>query len=188
MVAWAHARPDIRALLLTSSRTRPGGPVDVLSDYDLILAVTDTFCTGWEAAWLCDYGEPMVRWGDEGEVLGHTTHFRSVIYQDYVKIDYSIWPDALLGRVAASSTLPEGLDEGYRVLLDKDGATAGWKPPTYRAFIPARPTQAEYLALVEEFWWVSTYIAKSLWRNELVFARWVLIADLHDGTLRRLLE
>src|SRR5258708_1519705 len=88
MVAWAEPRPAVRALLLTSSRARPGGPVDVLSDYDLILAVTDAFRVGWEETWLSDYGEPMVRWGDEGEVLGMTTHFRSVIYQDYVKIDY----------------------------------------------------------------------------------------------------
>jgi aminoglycoside 6-adenylyltransferase len=188
MVAWADAHSDIRALLLTSSRARPGGPVDALSDYDLILGVTDGFRTGWEEAWLSDYGAPMVRWGDEGEMLGLTTHFRSVIYQDYVKIDYTIWPATLLLRVGTNPTLPEELDEGYQVLLDKDAATVGWPLPTHTAFIPDRPTQAEYQALVEEFWWVATYIGKSLWRNELVFARWVLIADLHDGALRRLLE
>ncbi len=31
-------------------------------------------------------------------------------------------------------------------------------------------------------------MAKSLWRDELVFARWVLTADLRDGALRRMLE
>ena len=188
LVAWAQARPTVCALLLTSSRARPGGPVDALSDYDLILAVTDAERFGREDAWLYDYGEPMVRWGDEGEVLGLPTYFRSAVYQDYVKIDYTVWPAALLARVAESPTLPEELDEGYRVLLDKDGATARWKPPTHTAFIPARPTQAEYRALVEEFWWVATYVARSLWRGELVFARWVLTADLRDGALHRMLE
>ena len=57
-----------------------------------------------------------------------------------------------------------------RVPLDKDQRTAGWKPPSYQAHIPTRPTEAEYQALVEEFWWVTTYVAKSLWRDELVFA------------------
>lgn len=188
IVAWAGARPDVRALLLTSSRARPGGPVDALSDYDIILAVDDAERFGREEAWLSDYGEPKVRWGDEGKLLGLTTYFRSAVYHDYVKIDYTVWPDALLGQVAETPTLPEELDEGYRVLLDKDGATARWKPPTHRAFIPSPPTQAEYRALVEEFWWVATYIAKSLWRDELVFARWVLTADLRDGALRRMLE
>jgi aminoglycoside 6-adenylyltransferase len=162
--------------------------VDALSDYDLILAVTGPEHFGQEDAWLCDYGEPMVRWGDEGKELGMSTRFRSAVYHDYVKIDYTVWPAALLERVAESPALPEELDEGYRVLLDKDGATARWKPPTHNAFIPARPAQAEYRALVEEFWWVATYVAKSLWRGELVFARWVLTADLRDGALRRMLE
>ena len=188
LVAWAEAHPSVRALLLTSSRARPGGPVDALSDYDVIVAVTDAERLGREEAWLWDYGEPMVRWGDEGEALGVPTHFRSAVYQDYVKIDYTVWPTALLDRVAESPAPPEELDEGYRVLLDKDGATARWKLPAHHAFIPARPTETEYRALVEEFWWVATYVAKSLWREELVFARWVLNADLRDGALRRMLE
>jgi len=73
-------------------------------------------------------------------------------------------------------------------LLDKERRTAGWKPPSYQAHIPARPTQAEYQALVEEFWWSATYVAKSLWRHELIFARWVLDQDLKLETVRRMLE
>ena len=74
------------------------------------------------------------------------------------------------------------------MLLDKEQRTAGWKPPSYQAHIPARPTQAEYQALVEEFWWGTTYVAKSLWRDDLVFAKWTLDQDLKLETMRRLLE
>ncbi len=77
---------------------------------------------------------------------------------------------------------------GYRVLLDKDRRTAGWKPPSYQAFLPARPTEAQHQALVQEFWWGTTYVAKSLWRDELVFAKWMLDQDLKLETMRRLLE
>jgi aminoglycoside 6-adenylyltransferase len=105
-----------------------------------------------------------------------------------VKIDYSIWPVELLERIEASALLPDQLDVGYRVLLDKDQRTAGWKPPSYQAHIPARPTEAEYQALVEEFWWGTTYVAKSLWRDDLVFAKWVLDQDLKLETMRRMLE
>ena len=41
LVTWGTDHPLIRAMILTSSRTRPDGPVDMLSDYDLILAVSD---------------------------------------------------------------------------------------------------------------------------------------------------
>jgi len=188
LVAWGTAHPLIRAMILTSSRTRPDGPVDRLSDYDLILAVSDVGAFAFDDAWISEYGRPMVRWGDQGEMHALATYFRGVVYQNAVKIDYSIWPVELLERIEAAALLPDQLDVGYRVLLDKDQRTAGWKQPSYQAHIPARPTEAEYQALVEEFWWGTTYVAKSLWRDELVFATWVLDQGLKLETLRRMLE
>ena len=188
LMAWGTAHPLVCAMILTSSRTRPDGPVDLLSDYDLILAVSDVGPFAFDDAWISDYGRPMVRWGDQGEMHDLATYFRGMVYQNYVKIDYSIWPVELLGHIEALALLPDQLDVGYRVLLDKDQRTAGWKPPSYQAHIPARPTEAEYLALVEEFWWGTTYVAKSPWRDELVFAKWVLDQDLKLETMRRMLE
>jgi aminoglycoside 6-adenylyltransferase len=188
LVAWGTGHPLIRAMILTSSRTKPDGPVDALSDYDLILAVSDTVPFAFDDAWISEYDRPMVRWADQGEMQSLTTFFRGVVYQNYVKIDYSIWPVELLERVTASASLPDQLDVGYRVLLDKDQRTAGWKRPSYQAHIPSRPTEVEYRALVEEFWWGTTYVAKSLWRDDLIFARWVLDQDLKLETMRRMLE
>jgi aminoglycoside 6-adenylyltransferase len=173
LVAWGEAQPLVRAMVLTSSRAGPDGAVDVLSDYDLILAVTDADGFAQDRAWEAGYGDPMVRWGDQGEVFGLVTYFRGIVYQDEAKIDYTIWPDTLLERVAQEPALPDMLDVGYRVLLDKDERTSGWGAPTYRAHIPAKPT---------------TYVAKSLWRDELVIARFVLERDLKLETLRLMLE
>src|ERR1041385_708390 len=101
LVVWANAQPAIRAVIMSSSRVRPGGPVDLLSDYDIILVVTDAERFGREEAWQFDYGRPMVRWGDQSEMYGLTTYFRGVVYEDYIKIDYSIWPLALPERIPA---------------------------------------------------------------------------------------
>src|SRR5207244_13409102 len=108
LTAWGDAQSAIRAMLMTSSRARPDGPVDLLSDYDIILVVTDAERFGREEAWLSDYGRPMVRWGDQSELYGLTTYFRGVVYEDYVKIDYSIWTDSLPGLIAAAAALPAG--------------------------------------------------------------------------------
>jgi aminoglycoside 6-adenylyltransferase len=188
IVGWAKGLPTIRAVMMSSSRTRPDGPVDILSDYDIILAVTNSEEFGSDDAWQATYGPPMVRWGDQDEMYGLTTYFRGVVYQDYVKIDWTIWPDTLLERIAEQITLPDELDAGYRVLLDKDGRTVGWKTPTYKAFIPIRPTEAEYRAVVEEYWWGATYAAKSLWRDEIVFTKWILDQDMKTVAMRRMLE
>jgi aminoglycoside 6-adenylyltransferase len=180
---WGAAEGSVRALILTSTRAAPAGAVDLLSDYDVVVALTDVERFDAEAA----YGRPMARWGDEHLVHGVTTSFRGVVYEDGVKIDWTLWPDTVPALVAECG-LTDDLDVGYRVLLDKDAATGAWPEPSYCAHIPARPSEQEYRALVEEFWWGSTYVAKSLWRGERLFTRFVLDVDLKHTTLRRLLE
>jgi aminoglycoside 6-adenylyltransferase len=188
LVAWGNANESVRAIVLTSTRARQDGSADLLSDYDVIVAVADADAFAAQDAWVMGYGEPLVRWGDERELNGLITYFRGVIYADGVKVDYTVWPDALLERASDESALPEDLDVGYRVLLDKDGRTSRWKSPTYQAHIPVKPTRAEYDALVDEFWWDTTYVAKSLWRGEVVFAKFVLDYDAKLVALRRMLE
>jgi aminoglycoside 6-adenylyltransferase len=188
LVAWGESSDDVRAIVLTSGRARHDGSSDELSDYDVIVAVRDVedFLSG--EGWIAARGRPLALWGDEHVVHGQTTHFRGAVYTDGVKVDYTIWPDVVLERVGAEDELPNDLDVGYRVLLDKDERTSAWSPPTYRAHIPTRPTEREFVALVEEFWWDTTYVAKALWRGEIVFAKFVLDYDAKHTALRRMLE
>ena len=188
LLAWGEGEDGVRALVLTSSRARRDETVDALSDYDVIAAVRDIgpFAAGY--GWETALGRPLARWGDESTLLGERTVFRGVVYDDGVKVDYTFWPEALLGRVAEARELPECLDVGYRVLLDKDERTSEWERPTYRAHIPSPPTREEYQAQVEEFWWALTYAAKAFWRGEVVFAKFVLDYDTKLGPLRRFLE
>ena len=186
LLAWCEDDSRVRAVVLTSSRANGRG--DQLSDYDVVLAVRDAVSFRADSEWVRRYGEPAARWGDEGELLGLATSFLGVVYADGVKVDYTVWPEELLARVSAADALPDGLDVGYRVLLDKDGLTAAWAPPSYRAHIPARPAEDEYRAVVEEFWWASTDAAKALWRGEVEFAKFVVDHDMKLGPLRRVLE
>ncbi len=187
LVRWASEQGGIRAVILTSSRANPG-QADLLSDYDIILVVTDTAAFGKENGWQTGFGTPMVRWGDEARIHGLATYFRGVVYESGVKIDYTIWPTKLLELVVQNKGLPDVLDVGYRVLLDKDGITGRLSPPTYTAYIPDKPTENEYRALIEEFWWATTYAAKSLWRNELVFAKsFIFEHEIRLEVLTRLL-
>lgn len=111
-----------------------------------------------------------------------------MVYDDGTRVDYTIWPENVAERVVEESSLPESLDVGYRVLLDKDGRTSGWRPPTYRAHVPARPTRSEYDALTDEFWWNVRDVAKGLWRGEVFFAKFMRDYDLKFVAFRRFLE
>jgi aminoglycoside 6-adenylyltransferase len=153
----------------------------------VILFVEDPQAYAGDLEWQTVWRQPLTRWGDESTRYGLSTYFRGVVYEDWLKIDWSIWPAALLERIA-EEPLHEQLDVGYRVLLDKTGVTARWPEATLRAHIPSPPTQDELDALTEEFWWSSSYVAKALWRSEVVFAKFALDVDIKLGVLRRFLE
>jgi aminoglycoside 6-adenylyltransferase len=183
VVAWGRSESAVRALVLTSGRARRDGTADALSDYDVIALMTDV--TRFDAA--AAYGPPLARWGDEHDVHGVRTFFRGVVYEDWVKVDWSLWP-VEAAELVAEHGLTDDLDVGYRVLLDKDGLTAPWAPASYRVHIPSPPSAKDYVALIEEFWWSASYIGKSLCRGDRFFARFVLEVDLQHAVLRRMLE
>ena len=188
IVAWAREQPLVRAVALESSRTVAGAPLDRFSDYDILLVVEDTAHFSDSDDWQRFLGEPLTRFGDAKETLGFTTYFRLVFYQDHTKVDYAIWPVELLRAVVEQQEPTDLLDWGYRVLVDKDVLAARLPAPTHTAHIPGKPTEREYLALVEEFWWEATYVAKNLWRDELVMARYNLDVVMRSELLLPLLE
>ncbi|MGD8585302.1 MAG: aminoglycoside 6-adenylyltransferase [Chloroflexota bacterium] len=188
LIRWAGQNPAVRAAILTSSRARPAAPLDLLSDYDVILAVDDVRPFYDSRAWLSDFGPLLVLYRDPLRLFHGLERFAYVTqYEDGLKIDFTLWTAGILPRVAAEPTLPDELDVGYRLLLDKEGLAQGLQPPTYRAHIPRPPDKARYLEQVELFFHNATYVAKYLWRDDLVAARHVF-DDIKVGNLRRVLE
>ncbi len=191
LIFWANARPTIRAMLLTSTRAIPGATVDALSDYDVILVVQDIRPFTTDRTWLNDFGEVLVAYWDPIypdpdtglEVCGNVTE-----YGGGLKIDFTLWPVALLQQIAAAPELPAELDAGYRVLLDKDGLTANLRPPTGRSYIPKPPSAERYHQLINDFLSDAPYVAKCLWRDELLPAKWCLDYDMKHVHLRPFLE
>jgi len=188
VTGWATEQPLVRAVVLESSRAVDGAALDAFSDYDVLLVVADVRPFADDDGWLAGIGTPLVRFRDASEIEGFETLARLVLYEDSTKVDYMVWPAALLRRVVESGQLPDLLDWGYRVLLDKDELTVGLPAPTRRAHIPAPPSEAAYQALVEEFWWETTYVAKNLWRDDLLHARYNLDVVMKHDLLLRMLE
>lgn len=56
----------------------------------------------------------------------------------------------------------------HSVFWFKDQLTAGLQPPTYRSYRPAPPTVETFQRMVEEFFSDAPYVAKCLWRDELL--------------------
>lgn len=190
LIRWAEGKDPVRAMLLTSTRARPDSPVDRLSDYDVVLVVEDIRPFFEDRSWIEDFGEVLVPYWDgiEPESDHGIEQAGNVIqYADGLKIDFRLWPVGLLERITNAPALTDELDAGYAVLLDKDGLTADLDPPTYKAYIPDRPDEETFLTWVNEFFNEAPYVAKFLWRDELMPAKWVE-ADMKHKYLRRMLE
>lgn len=190
VIAWSEQREAVRAVVLTSTRTMPGVQPDLFSDYDIILAVTDVHPLFEDRGWLSDFGPVLVVYRDPihedygCEMFAYITQYEN----DRLKIDFIITEAEWLRRVAALPAVPDDLDLGYRVLLDKDHLADGMQPPTYKAYIPTPPTEAAYLELIEVFFHEATYVAKHLWRGDLIPAKYNLDSVMKFKKLRTMFE
>jgi aminoglycoside 6-adenylyltransferase len=189
LVHWAEDRPTVRAMLLTSSRVNPNAPVDVLSDYDVILVVIDVHPFFDDRSWLEDFGPVLVVYRDPiKDVYGGEKFAYITQYEDGTKIDFTFWSLDTMRRVAGKPDIVDELDLGYAVLLDKDRLADGLGAPTFKAFIPTPPTEAAYQNIVEEFFHEATYVAKHLWRDDLIAAKYNLDYGMKLENLRTMLE
>ncbi|OGN98582.1 MAG: hypothetical protein A2Y89_05655 [Chloroflexi bacterium RBG_13_51_18] len=188
LVKWAKRKADIRALLLTSSRTNPQSVIDEFTDYDVIVVVKEIKPYLDDESWLGEFGKILVLYRDPVEIrYGYERFIRVTQYEDGLKIDFTLWPVDLLKHVAGMEKLPDYIDDGYKVLLDKDGLTRGMKEPSYRAFVPKPPTEGEYLQFVEEFFSNAPYAAKYIRRGDLFPLKGMLNFMRHEK-LCRILE
>ncbi len=192
LIEWGKRRDDIRAIVLSSSRTNPTVQdlVDPLSDYDLDIII-DASARSWyeDRSWIEDWGEILVGFVEPPALEYGIEDFGCVIiYADGTKIDYTIMPVEIFRQVVAEPNLRGGWDDGHVVLLDKDGMAAGMKSPTHTEFIPRPPSAAEYLETVERFFTETTYVAKYLWRDELIFFKHSFDQEMKATYLCRMLE
>jgi len=191
LIQWATMRSPIRAMLLTSTRAVPNAPIDALSDYDVILIVQDIHPFVADRTWLNDFGDVLVAYWDPihpDPVFGTDRCGNVTQYADGLKIDFNLWPVALFQQIIAAPVLPAELDAGYRVLLDNDHLTDALRSPTFTAYVPKPPSLTTYQTLISDFLSDAPYVAKCLWRDELLPAKWCLDYDMKHICLRQLLE
>ena len=191
LIQWATARSTIRAALLTSTRAIPDASIDALSDYDVILIVQDIHPYVADRTWLNDFGDVLIVYWDPihpDSVFGIEQCGNVTQYADGLKIDFTLWSVALLQQIVAAPVLPAELDAGYRVLVDKDRLTAPMRLPTFTAYVPVPPSLETYQTLINDFLSDAPYVAKCLWRDELLPAKWCLDYDMKQIYLRQILE
>ena len=181
ILAVAHADDRIRAVILNGSRADPDAQRDIFQDFDIVYLVTDVTPFVDNLPWLARFGELMiVQMPDAmGDALDDRPGFAYLMqFADGNRIDLTFSPVDRLADL--------GRDSLSVLLLDKDGVVPCFDPPHAGAYLPQPPTAKQFADCCNEFWWVSTYVAKGLWRGEITYARYML-DEVVRGQLMRLL-
>ena len=178
IVGWAKARSDIFALIMTGSRAQPAVVVDSYSDYDLEIFTSTTAQYTSGSDWMTEIDAVWVYLATESS-RGCPT--RLVIFERGKKVDFSILPVSELEAAVAAQQRNDLYEQGYRVLVDKRGIASRLPLPSYTPSARLPPTESEFRATVDEFWFEAWHIPKYIERGDL----WVV--KFRDWTMKRLL-
>lgn len=185
---WATREPSVGAALLIGSRASPQGARDGFSDHDVVLFLEPGSRLAERDDWLEAFGQPLIVFREATEHRGEPVPTRLVQFRAGHRIDFTLSRMELLRRIAEQGGLPDWLAAGYRVLVDRDGVAERLPPPSALAYVPRPPSEQEYRAVVNEFWWESLYVAKYVGRGELLPARYSLETVLRFRCLIPMLE
>ncbi|WP_312094641.1 aminoglycoside 6-adenylyltransferase [Niallia sp.] len=157
----------VRAVCMNGSRTNPNVPKDPFQDYDIVYIVDDMESFLNQPNWVDVFGERIIMQTPEdfslypSELGGRFSYL--MLFIDGNRIDLTLIPI----EEKESYCQEDGLT---MVLLDKDGSLPLVQPSTDKDYWVKQPTAEQFADCINEFWWVSTYVAKGLWRQEILYA------------------
>ncbi|MGH1254994.1 aminoglycoside 6-adenylyltransferase [Bacillus pacificus] len=158
----------IRLSVLEGSRTNKNITKDYFQDYDISFFVTDIDSYKKDDCWLEVFGDLTFMQKPEDMELFPSelgNWFSYIMYfNDGVKIDLTMIP---LNEIDDYLSDSDGLVE---VLIDKDNRINEKIVPSDKKYWIKRPSEREFDDCCNEFWNVSAYVAKGLFRKELFYA------------------
>ncbi|MCZ7575513.1 MAG: aminoglycoside 6-adenylyltransferase [Ardenticatenaceae bacterium] len=165
----------IRAVIMNGSRANPDAPQDIFQDFDIVYIVTEVDPFKNNREWIKRFGEIMILQMPGDMLDPPPSNDGSFMYlmqfTDGNRLDLAIDPVAKLNEMDRDSL--------SLLLLDKDGIIGSFAPPSESDYLPKPPTAKAFSDCCNEFWWVCPYVAKGLWREEIISAKHIL-----DGALR----
>ena len=164
------ARKDerVRAVIMNGSRANPNVTGDIFQDFDVVYVVTDAAPFRYNYEWIKRFGEIMIMQIPEDmqdptpSQDGGFTYLMQ--FSDGNRMDLRIHPLAKLNERRKDSLSV--------ILLDKDRVIEPLAPANESDYLPKPPTAKEFADCCNEFWWVCPYVAKGLWREEILYAKY----------------
>ena len=149
---------QVEAVALSGSRANPRAPKDEFQDYDVVYIVDDLEDLISDLSWLDQYGNRLI---EQHNRLGHRRLYL-MLFEDGNRIDLTLCPKEYIQEWVDS-------EANFEVIKDDKGLFEAYRPNSKR-YWTVPPTEEEFAASCNEFWWVSAYVVKAIRRNQLIYA------------------
>jgi aminoglycoside 6-adenylyltransferase len=172
----------IRAVIMSGSRADPDAWRDIFQDFDIAYFVTDVGSFTDDHTWINRFGEMMIlqtpeAMGDPPPVSdGRFAYLMQ--FADGNRIDLTLFPIARLSEFRGERL--------SLLLLDKDNLFETFPLPGESDFLPRPPDAKAFSDCCNEFWWVCPYVAKGLWREEIIYAKYMLDRVVREQLMKML--
>lgn len=164
----------IRAVILNGSRANPRIREDRFSDYDIVYIVNELSSFISDHSWIDVFGKRIILQMPDQMIIPATDNCDEklsfgylMLFKDGYRIDLTLFPaDKVKDHFSPGSL--------SNVLIDKDNLFSSLPEASDKDYIIRKPTQKEFTDCCNEFWWVSTYVAKGLCRKEITYAKYMM--------------
>ncbi|MCI8973074.1 MAG: aminoglycoside 6-adenylyltransferase [Lachnospiraceae bacterium] len=176
----ARADDRILAVYMNGSRTNPNVPKDIFQDYDIVYVVRDTQSFIEDKDWIHKFGKILyMQYPDENPEYPNDkeNHYGWLMqFEDGVRIDLTVQTIQFAREHIHDDKL-------CRILVDQENILPPVPEATDADYHVKKPTEAQFLACANEFWWCSNNLAKGLWREEMPY-----VQDMTNFVVRKQLE
>ena len=149
---------QVDAVALSGSRTDTKSPKDEFQDYDVVYVVDDLDTLTNDLAWLDQFGKRVI---EQEVTLGHRRLYL-MLFEDGNRIDLTLCPKEHIQEWVES-------EADYTVLVDEKDLFESYSPSPQR-FWTSPASETDFEKTCNEFWWVSAYVVKGIYRKQVIYA------------------
>ena len=158
---------NIKAVCMNGSRVNEKNKPDIHQDFDIVYIVENLEDIIADLEWINQFGNRIITQFPEAQDL-YPSELEErypilMLFDDYNRIDLT-----LLSKNKLSEYLAE--DKLIKVLLDKDNLLPKNNSVSEASYWISKPYQKLFDECINEYYWVSTYVMKGIWRNELLYS------------------
>ncbi|HEV8505630.1 MAG TPA: aminoglycoside 6-adenylyltransferase [Chitinophagaceae bacterium] len=163
----------VRAVLLSGSRANHKISPDKYQDFDIVYIVDDLESFISDKSWTNIFGDKLIWQLPDDMAVGKKDSEKSsrfallMLFTDGNRIDLTLLP---------TTEIKDNYKPGSLTIvwLDKDNMFSNIGLPNDSDYLVKEPTKKQFLDTCNEFWWVCTYVAKGLARDEIIYSKEML--------------